>query len=194
MTADPGNQTAAALKWLYEMEAIDSPVLRANLYENIFLADRGIVDCAAWITPTFTYQKGVLIWVKLGWRTKWFGKEIALSRIKGVVKGLLPSYEIRIVEDRNILEMAQKKVEEVYGEKVYEKSDTDNISDDDNNSLESSIEGDGLSETSNILPNSEKQAEDKQEIRTEAKQLDPQVEQKAQDLIEDIYSDPDAGK
>ena len=191
--ANMENQTADALKWLFEMEAVDSPVLRANLYENVYLADRGIVDCAVWITPTFTYQKGILIWVKLGWKAKMFNKDTSFARIKEVVNNLLPSYDIRIVEDMNILELAQKKIEEVYG--GMNETDTNNVTDSDNESGESqrTEENVQMPEESDILPDSKELTEDKPEVRNEVKQCDPQSEQKAQDLIEDIYSDSKTG-
>ena len=196
MTINMDQQTSAALKWLYEMEAIDSPVLRANLYENIFLSDPGIIDCAAWLTPTFTYQKGVLVWIKLNRRTKWFRKEEAYSRVKEVIKGLLPSYDVRIVEDRNILDMAQKRVEEIYGGKHNETINESNKTDCTDTSSQGDISpsSDELPKESDILPDPEKQTEDRQKVCNDSEQLDPQIEQKAQSIVNDLYSDPNGGE
>lgn len=197
MTSDNGQQqTATALKWLYEMEIVDNPVLKSNLYENVFMSDSGIQDCAVWIVPEFTHQKGILVWIKLKRWSKWFKKEEVLAKVKNVVKELLPSYEVRVTEDRNILKLAQDKIKEVYGEVEDEKSNTINNDDTDGNGngLKSSGEGGvSLEEASNILPDSKEQAEDRPEVRDEVEQLDPQIDQKAQSVIDDIYSNSDAG-
>lgn len=158
-------QDIDALKWLYEMEAVDSPVLRANLYENIFMADKSIDDCAVWVTPSFTYQKGVLVWIKLTRWGKWFKKKEVAARIKSIVNELLPSYDVRIVEDRNILELAQKKVEEVYGGK-NESVDTTDSDASDVTGTESGGEDSKLPEASDLLSDNEEREVGENENQT----------------------------
>lgn len=114
---------SAALQWLYEMEFLNSPALTSNLYENVFLSDERIKDCEIFLTRE---QKGVLIWVKLGFFTRFFkNQEQVFLKVRQVIKTLLPSYRVRIVEDRKILEMAIEKARKMYG-----KVDTNNDSSD----------------------------------------------------------------
>lgn len=189
------NQTSTALKWLYEMEVVNSPMLQANLYENIFLVDQGLVDCAVWIVPAFTYQKGIMVWIKLNTWSTWFRKEEIRSKVKATLNTLLPSYQVRIVEDKKLIELAKSKIQEVFGRLEDEKPNTTSSYDSNIDVNRKSGRGELSSrESPNLLSDSKEQTENKQEICNEAKQLDPQVEQKAQNLVDDLYSDPDGGK
>lgn len=196
---DAGKTQSAALKWLYEMEALQSPVLRQNLYENVFMAHLGIKDCKLFITPPSTNQKGVLIWLKLKFWSKLFKKEEAYQAVTQVVNNLLPSYRVRVVDDEKILELAEKRMKEMYGgsDGADKTTDTSNVSDTGNDShVESGHNEESVSdgETSDILPDSEEQTEDKQEVCNEAEQLNPQVDEEIQSIVEDLHGDSDAGE
>ncbi len=170
----------SALSWLYEMEMLDSPVLRQNLYENIFMAHRGIKDCKVFITPSFTHQRGILIWLKLKFWTRIFDKKIVYDLVASVVSTLLPSYRVRIVEDEYILQLAEKKLSNYYGG-TNEHDKTNKIDDPapvSNVGSKLDLEGDGLSKTSDLLSDSEEQTSDQQEIRDETQQRDSQDDNK----------------
>lgn len=194
---DTGKTQSAALKWLYEMEALDSPVLRQNLYENVYMAHLGIKDCKLFITPSSTNQKGVLIWLGLKFWSKIFKKEEVYLAVTQVVNNLLPSYRVRIVADEKILELAEQKMREVYGGSSETTKPTDSSNDvdtSDESDKQSSDEDVPTTEASDILPNTEEQAEDKQEVRDEVEQLNPQVDEEIQSIVEDLHGDSDAGE
>lgn len=179
MTQAGDKQTAAALKWLYEIEMVDSPTLKLNVVENIFLADKAIKDCSVFILPTFTYQKGVLVYVKLSWFANIFKKDGIYNKVEAVVNELLPSYNVRVVDDFNILKLSQQRIEETYGGQ-NERTKDSNITGIDRTYNESG-ERPELRETSDILPDSEEQTDDKEVIRDGAEQRNLQDDEKAQD-------------
>lgn len=194
---DTGKTQSGALRWLYEMEALQSPVLRQNLYENVYMAHLSIKDCKIFITPPVTGQKGILIWIKLGLWATWFKKDEIYQAVTLVVNNLLPSFRVRIVDDEKILELADQRMREVYGgsDGTTEANDSSDVSDNSDNTDEQSRSEDvSDGETSDILPDSEKQAEDKQEVGNETKQLNPQVDEEIQSIVEDLHSDSDAGE
>ena len=160
------NQTATALKWLYEMEMVDNPTLKSNLLENLFLIDKSIKDCALFILPSFTHQKGILVYLKLSLWSKWFRKNEIKDRIIQMFNELLPSYSIRIVDNYNILTLAEERVRLVYGG-FNETKTTDNDINDD--TINSSVES-KLQKSSDLLPNKEEQPKNANERSNESKQ------------------------
>jgi hypothetical protein len=174
-----------ALNWLYEMEAIDSPILKQNLYENVLFSDERIKDCAIFVTPQFTYQKGILVYIKLGFFTKLFKRKEIYSNITQVLQRLLPSYNLRIVEDINILQMAEETLRN-----IYESNNNNDI----DVTKSSSVVKDGLQQTSDLLSDLKEQTKDRQEVRNETKQRDLPSDEAIQSTIEDLYSDLDAGE
>ena len=166
---------SSALKWLFEMEALDSPVLLQNLYENVFLSHQGIKDCKIFITPPQTGQKGILVWLKLKFWTRVFHKEEAYSVAEQVIKTLLPSFRVRIVDDEKLLYLAVEKLKEVYGGGDVPNKSTD-ISNTTNNdkSLNRECAEPSIPEnnTSDILPDSKESSKDKPKICNEGKQCD----------------------
>jgi hypothetical protein len=110
---DPYKLNTAALKWLYELELVQSPTLVQNLYENIFLCHPGIKNCELLITNPAHPNKGVLVYLEFTLWTKLFKKTEALFAVEQTIRALLPSYRFRLVEDYNILQMAKKLNQEI---------------------------------------------------------------------------------
>ena len=181
---DKSKQNAQALTWLFEMEMINDPQLKFNLYQNVYICDKRIRDCKIFITPSFTYQKGILIWIKVSWLCRLFKykkKEIEYN-INSVMNGLLPSFKIRIIYDEKILALAQSKLEERYGgknEKINTTDDALNALTYDTDKLK--IKEPGLQQEPNILSDSKEQTEDQQKIRDEVEQSDSQDDKETQD-------------
>lgn len=172
---------SSALKWLYEMEALQSPVLRQNLYENVFVAHRGIHDCKIFITPPQTGQKGILIWLKLGFWTKLVHKDEVYALVEQIVNTLLPSFRVRVVADESLLKLAEKRADEIYGGKseASKESNTTDVPDNGDVSDEQSINEPEVPKTPDILPDPEKQAEAIEEVCNEIEQLDLPIDEKA---------------
>lgn len=162
---------SAALKWLYEMELLNSPTLKQNLFENIFYSHRGIKDCEIFVTRD---QKGVLVWVKLKLFAKLFQKTEIYGTIESTVKALLPSYRCRVVEDRQIFDLALEKAREMLGGK----NDQTNANDSNADSGDGNSEGQ-LRQSSDLLSDSKESAVDRQEVRDETEQCDIQEGKKA---------------
>jgi len=112
---DSNSINLSALKWLYEMESLSSPVLQQNLYENILFAHPKIRDCQVFITPPVSHQKGILVYLKLGFWTKLFNREEVHKTVISIINTLLPSYKVRVVGNVSILKLSQKRVTEMYG-------------------------------------------------------------------------------
>lgn len=119
--------TVSALNWLYEMEALESPVLMTNLQENIYLAHPGIKNVEILI---FEEYKQILIYLEINFISKLLRKNNLISDLVGdIIKNLLPSFKYRVVFDKEILTQALKKAKEVYGGQNEDISPTNDIHD-----------------------------------------------------------------
>lgn len=108
------------LKWLAEMEALDSPALMSVLYGNIYSFPH--VKDAELLVDRF--GKKMLIWIQFTWPTaKIFQsrKKKLIMNILDQLQELLPSFEFRVIEDRALFDLAVKKAEEyLFGRKKNE--------------------------------------------------------------------------
>ncbi len=102
----------SALAWLYEMEAINSPVLQANLQENILLISPKIKNCEVLIMKEVS---SIMVYIEVNWINNYFYGEKIKSEVTQVIKRLLPSFRSRVVTDRKILNLTIKKLVEFYG-------------------------------------------------------------------------------
>jgi hypothetical protein len=102
----------AGLKWLYEMEAVNSPVLQNNLYGNLY-AFPHVKDVELIMDR---YQRKMLIYVKFSWFVQKFlkgrRKELIMAMLDQL-QALLPSFEFRIIEDRTLFDLALKRMEQI---------------------------------------------------------------------------------
>lgn len=138
------------LKWLYEMELLRSPELINNLKFNILMVSNSIKECELLMNQDL---KAILIYLDLTWWGSRFGTNDILRDVEDVVRQLLPSFKIRVVTDRKILELALERVEnEIKGgsheESVNPSSDVGDATDDRGS------EG-KLSPASDLLPDQE---------------------------------------
>lgn len=102
----------AGLRWLIEMEAVNSPVLQNNLYGNLYAFPH--VEDVELIMDR--YQRKMLIWVKFSWFVRKFLKKRRKDLIMSMLdqlQSLLPSFEFRITEDRAVFDLALKRMEEI---------------------------------------------------------------------------------
>ena len=102
--------------------------------------------------------------------SKLFRKKEVHSKIEFLIRELLPSYRIRIVDDIKILELAEKKSREIYYGSIKESIDTNN-----NVVKPTELVKKRVPEAPDLLPNSEEQPEAEQEICDESEQQDPQI-------------------
>ena len=103
------NPQASALRWLLEMEIVSDPNVFNGLILNLFRISKKIKDIEI---VTDTRDKKLLIYVDLQ-LNRWFKdrqKERIQHMIENIVSDALPSYERRVVFDRNILEKALELV------------------------------------------------------------------------------------
>src|SRR5690606_18085919 len=94
---------AAGLKWLYEMELLNSPQLINNLKLNIFTTDTTIKDVELLIDQN---TKGLLIYVKLSWWGRKFRQDRIKMNIEDLISQLLPTYRKRVIHERWIFDLA----------------------------------------------------------------------------------------
>lgn len=141
------------LRWLQEMQLVSSPQLINNLKLNLFAISRHIRDCEMLISNE---HKAILIWLELGWFGRKFYRESIISESEDIIQQMLPSFKLRVVTDKAILDLAVKRVKEMLGGS-NEDLNTSSTNDTANES------GEGLQEQSSVLPDSEEQSEDRQE-------------------------------
>lgn len=100
----------SGLRWLYEIEAVNSPTLQNNLYMNL-LSFPGVVDCEILLDR---YQRKMLIYVKFTWFLRKFRRAERIDLVNSMLdqlQELLPSFEFRIIEDRKLFEKALRRME-----------------------------------------------------------------------------------
>lgn len=101
----------AGIKWLYEMEAVNSPVLLNNLYGNIF-SYPNVKDAEILIDK---HNRKMLIYIEFNWLSRKIfksrRKETTVS-ILDQLQELLPSFTFRIIEDRGLFELALARMTE----------------------------------------------------------------------------------
>lgn len=145
-----GKYQIGALKYLYEMELVDDPQLINNLKMNILMVSKHIKEVE--FIASY-HRKQMLVWIELNW----WGRKFLKSRIKTsvyeILTQLLPNFSFRVTEDYSILELAQQKITRALSGESYE-------NDNDSSSTDGIDDGisEELSETSNLLPNQEKQS------------------------------------
>lgn len=101
----------AGLKWLYEMEAVNSPVLLNNLYGNIF-SFPNVSDAEILIDKN---NRKMLIWIQFNWLSRKIFKSRKKESTIGILdqlQELLPSFEFRIIEDKALFDLAVKRMKQ----------------------------------------------------------------------------------
>jgi len=176
-TLDTIKTQAAGLKWLYEMELLNSPQLINNLKLNILTQDSTIKDVELLIDQN---SKAILIYIKLSWWGKVFRKDRIFVSIEDLITQLLPTYRKRVIHERWIFDLAIKKAKQVIGG-YNEKSNNANSGNTSSSDIEPQSKSvDELQKASDLLPNQEEQAVDEKESSNEIKQRDLQNDKETQ--------------
>lgn len=152
----------SALKWLYEMEALNSSALLNNLYANIYASSRHVKDVELLIDRN---NKKMLIYMKFSWKAKLFlgVKKRTATLVLDNLQELLPSFEFRITEKRELFDLALENAKKVALGGRDEESDEspDSGTDDDSNGNDdgssSEEQSSELQEASDILSDQEEQ-------------------------------------
>lgn len=116
----------AGLKWLAEMEAVNSPVLLNIIYGNIYSFPN--VDNAEILIDK--HNRKMLIWIHFNWSTRKFfknRKKETTINILDQLQELLPSFEFRIIEDKALFDLAVHRMTQyVLGGKEHVTQSTSN--------------------------------------------------------------------
>ena len=98
----------AALRWLFEIEAVNSTAVSNVLIINIYSSSPNIKDVEFLMDKA---QKKMLIWLKFNWKANLFKKikENTSNSILNSLEELLPNFEFRITENRDIFDIALEK-------------------------------------------------------------------------------------
>jgi hypothetical protein len=112
MDEERGKFQFAGLKFIYDLELVDDPVLINNLKMNI-------LDVSTWIQDVellSSYNhRCMLVYVKMGWIGRKFFHKTIEDGVLDRVKQLLPRFKFRVVTDRKIMDLALEKVKYALG-------------------------------------------------------------------------------
>lgn len=98
------------MKWLKEMELVEHPQFINTLKMNVLSVSKSIKDVEFLISR---HQMAILVWVDLSWFGKRFRTKQILMDVEDQLKLLVPSFTLRVVSDRSILEASLAKLEEL---------------------------------------------------------------------------------
>ena len=131
----------AGLKWLYEMEAVNSPVLLNNLYGNIF-SFPNVNDAEILIDKN---NRKMLILIHFNWLSRKIfknRKKQAIISILDQLQELLPSFTFRVIEDKDLFDLAVKRMtEHLNGGQNVKTNQSNNDDPNSNNSSPSDTSG-----------------------------------------------------
>jgi len=100
-------------KWLLEMELINNPHIENVLMLNVHNASPFITRAEI---VTDMYGRKMLIFIEMNWLGRTFFKKRTLEDVMVVIKQALPSFQIRVTDDKQILarsvEIAKKILEQ----------------------------------------------------------------------------------
>jgi hypothetical protein len=153
MSDDKFNFQHQGLKWIYEMELINSPQLINNLKLNILSVSESISETELLMSAD---HKAILVLLDLTWFGRVFKKREIFLEVEERIKQLLPSYRLRVIDDKELFKLAVKKVQSALtGGKKNEKSNTSNVNA-KSSDTKSDISGGELQ--SNVSSDSKKQS------------------------------------
>lgn len=117
---DDSKFVPAGLKWLAEMESLNSPALLNILYGNIYSFPY-VKDAEILIDR---HNHKMLIWIEFSWTIR----KILTNRKKSTIislldqlQELLPSFTFRVIEDKDLFDLAVRRMKEnLFGEKNQE--------------------------------------------------------------------------
>lgn len=107
MDEERGKFLYSGLKFLYEMELVNDPQLINNLKLNVLAVSPRIKEVDF---LSSYHHKTMLIWVDLTWWGRKFYEKRILNDVHEIVQQLLPKFKFRVVSDKNIFELALRRV------------------------------------------------------------------------------------
>ena len=97
------NTSSEALAWLAEMDLVTNPAMLNNMILNLLVGVPGVKDANLVID---TQNKKMLIYLELGWFAIRFKAKVIDLHVNDIIKQVLPSWRLRVIFDRTILEKA----------------------------------------------------------------------------------------
>lgn len=110
MNDEKQNFQIEAIKWLFEAELLDDPRVIHTLKMNVFVKVPRVKEMEFLIAGPPKRQ--ILVYAETSWFTKKFFGERTCGEVKEVIQQFFPKYQIRVITDEKILQLAQKKVKE----------------------------------------------------------------------------------
>lgn len=110
-TQDASSFVAYSIKWLYDMEAVDNPVVIQDLYLRIYGEDPRIQDVDLLMDK---YGKKMLIYIRLSLLGRMF-KSVERKSVIGVldrVQKVLPRFSFRVITDRKLFDLALERIKQ----------------------------------------------------------------------------------
>lgn len=153
----------AGLKWLAEMEAVNSPILLNIIYGNIY-SFPNVADAEILLDR---YNKKMLVYVKFTWfvRKYWKSrKKLVTISILDQLQELLPSFEFRIIEDKALFDLAVQRMKESL---LGGNNENDNKPNDGNNDVATASSGPSSLSINNPSDSNSTTEEAKEAVSTE---------------------------
>lgn len=164
-----------ALKWMYELEMLNSPQIINQLKLNILLVSKRIKDAEFLI---YRENKQMLVLLQLTWVGRKFFKRVLFEEVYDVLSQLLPSFNFRVTDDPKIMNMAVAKVKQALTGGKNE-SPNNNIADTDKSASSKQSDSVSTSDSDNKVStesDSEKQSEITETVRVEVSSDDSKKE------------------
>lgn len=95
------------LKWLFELELLDSPQAINTLKFNILSTSPRIKEADLLI---FRENKSMLILLNLTWMGRKFYKKQIMQDVYDIMQQFLPSFKFRVTDDPKIMELAIERI------------------------------------------------------------------------------------
>jgi hypothetical protein len=91
------------IKWLMELELLNSPQAINQLKMNILVVSKKIKEVELLI---YRENKTMLVLLDLTWMGRKFSKGRIFAEVQDVLSQLLPSFRIRVIDDPKIMQLA----------------------------------------------------------------------------------------
>lgn len=95
------------MKWMFELELLNSPQVINQLRFNILVVSKHIKEVELLI---YRENKSMLVLLDLSWIGRTFLKKRIFTEVQEVLNLLLPSFRFRVTDDPKIMEMAVERV------------------------------------------------------------------------------------
>lgn len=114
--SDSENVIAEGTKWLLEMELINSAHMENVLVLNIYNTSPFIIKTEL---VTDMYARKMLIFLELNWLGRNFFKKRTLQEIETVIQQALPSFQLRVTDDKSILDKSVEAAKKILKQRDF---------------------------------------------------------------------------